>query len=129
MRPHRTSAARSPRGRSRKGRGRWAAVLGPNTARRRFMAPDFRREEADRHHSLAANRTALYEGRRIAHGPETSSRPVWFPPRQLRAAAAMRGIPVLAVFAVFAALSGNVHAQDATQITVQTARVRQVFEG
>jgi O-glycosyl hydrolase len=93
------------------------------------MAPDFRREEANRHLSLAANRTALYQGRRIAHGPETSSRPVWFPSRQLRAAAAMRCVPVLAVCAVFAALSGNVHAQDATQITVQTARVRQVFEG
>jgi O-glycosyl hydrolase len=38
-------------------------------------------------------------------------------------------IHILAVCAVFATLCGNVRAQETTQITVQTGRVRQVFEG
>jgi O-glycosyl hydrolase len=39
------------------------------------------------------------------------------------------GITLLAVGALFAALSGEVWAQETTQITVQTAKARQVFDG
>jgi O-glycosyl hydrolase len=93
------------------------------------MAQKFMQVKVDRHDILAAKRETPQECRRTAHGRDPSSCPgssAWWQPGR---AVSLRRIPVLAVCAVFATLSGDVRAQEKTQITVQTARTRQVFEG
>ena len=57
------------------------------------------------------------------------SGPGWFLPWRLRRAAGLRGFHLLSVCAAFAVPGSLGHAEDPTRITVQTARVRQVFEG
>jgi O-glycosyl hydrolase len=93
------------------------------------MHRQFARDGADRFGTLATKRKAFREERRTAHGRGPSNCPGWFARRQPGATASLRGIAWLAACTVLAALSGNVLAQEMTQITVQTARVRQVFEG
>jgi O-glycosyl hydrolase len=93
------------------------------------MTREFMQEEVDRPNTLAAKSGALIEGRQIAHGREPSSCPGWFTQWQLKAAASLRGVHLLVACIVCATLGSNVGAQETTRITVETAQVRQVFDG
>src|SRR5436190_1250204 len=93
------------------------------------MTREFIQEAVDRPNTLAAKSGALIEGRQIAHGREPSSCPGGFTQGQLRAAASLRSIHLLVACIVGATLGSNVGAQETTRITVETAQVRQVFEG
>lgn len=90
------------------------------------MAQDITSEEANRQDTFAAKRMAFSESQRIV---QTSSYPGGFIRWQRTGAASLPGLPILVVCAVFAILGGNVRAQGPAQIIVQTARVRQVFDG
>jgi O-glycosyl hydrolase len=63
------------------------------------------------------------------NGRELSRCPGRLNRSRTRGAVSPRGISMLAVCALFACHSSDVRAQETTQITVQTARVRQVFDG
>jgi len=71
----------------------------------------------------------LFPGRTIVRGREPSVPPGWFLRWRLRHAARLRNLHLLSVYAAFAILGSLGHAEEPTRITVQTAKVRQVFEG
>lgn len=93
------------------------------------MAQNFTPEKAPRQDTFAATRMALIQGQRIVPVWGTSICSGWLLHCQCPGAASLSGLPILAACAVFAILCGNVRAQGPIQITVQTARIRQVFDG
>src|SRR6185436_607688 len=111
------------------GQNRCEASFDPQGARRRYMTRDFVQQEANRHATVTAKRKTLVEGRRIATGRGSTSCPSCFTPSRISAVASPRCIRLLMACAVLATLCGDLCAQETTQITVQTARVRQVFDG
>src|SRR5256885_1498201 len=69
------------------------------------------------------------EGRCIVHERDSSNGQVSSASGRLKRAVSPYCVPVLTVFAAFALLFSEARAQEKIQITVQTARTRQVFEG